>query len=192
MKVPAAWALPHGYRSNGDDAALLTEVCDAKYVDQNGWQPLLGLTLETTMSAGKFVVMPQNKINIEQHFVVRSKEREETRKGCQEALSIEAISIRTSQMARYVDSEPRILALLSDNTSMLGQGLKSLTKRTEYVDLHVHDRRHEAVARFFKPTTLQTMENALITGKTELKSLRQRHNPRAAVLASKLAYVCMS
>ena len=45
---------------------------------------------------------------------------------------------------------------------------------------------HGAVARFFERTTLQTLEIALITGDTELKTLRRHANLRPAILASKL------
>ena len=40
-------------------------------------------------------------------------------------------------------------------------------KRADCADLHFHDLRHEAVARFFERTKLQAMEFALIAGHTD-------------------------
>ncbi len=82
--------------------------------------------------------------------------------------------------------------MLPTIASVLGRGFKRITKRAECVDLHFHDLLHEAVARFFERTTLQTMEIALITGHTELKTLQRYANLRPAILASKLDGVGMS
>ena len=57
-------------------------------------------------------------------------------------------------------------------------------KRADCADLHFHDLRHEAVARFFERTKLQTMEFALIAGHTELKTLQRYANLRPSILAT--------
>jgi len=87
---------------------------------------------------------------------------------------------------RRVEGEPRVFDTMPTTSPVLGRGFKRITKRAECVDLHFHDLRHEAVARFFERTTLQTMEIALITGHTELKTLQRYANLRPAILASKL------
>ena len=87
---------------------------------------------------------------------------------------------------RRVDSEPRVFATFPTSSVVLGVGFKRITKRAECNDLHFHDLRHEAVARFFERTKLKTMEIALITGHTELKTLQRYANLRPAIFASKL------
>lgn len=64
-----------------------------------------------------------------------------------------------------------MFARLPAISSVLGRGFKRITKRAECVDLRFHDLRHEAEARFFERTTLQTMEIALITRHTKLNTL---------------------
>lgn len=191
VEVPAAWASPRDRRLNDDEEARLMAACDGMYKDPQGWQLLIGLALETAMRAGELVGMLWDEVNIKLRFIAIPKEREKTRKGRQVALSTKAIGILSKQMARRVGSEPRVFSLLPENTSVLGRGFKRITKRAECVDLHFHDLRHEAVARFFERTTLQTLEIALITGHTELETLKRYANLRPAILASKLDGVGM-
>jgi integrase len=82
--------------------------------------------------------------------------------------------------------EPRVFATFPETSVLLGRGFKRITKRAGCNDLRFHDLRHEATARFFERTILQTMEIALITGHTELKTLQRYANLRPALLASKL------
>lgn len=186
VEVPAAWASPRDRRLNGDEEPRLMAACGGMYKDPQGWQLLIGLALETAMRAGELVGVLWDEVNIKLRFIAIPKEREKTRKGRQVALSTKAIDILSKQMARRVGSEPRVFSLLPENTSVLGRGFKRITKRAECVDLHFHDLRHEAVARFFERTTLQTLEIALITGHTELETLKRYANLRPAILASKL------
>ena len=127
-----------------------------------------------------------DELNIDQRFIVIPKEREKTRKGRQVPLSTKALGILAELKKRRVIGEPRVFATLPAVSSVLGRGFKRITKRAECADLHFHDLRHEAVARFFERTTLQTMEIALITGHSELKTLQRYANLRRAILASKL------
>ncbi len=186
VEVPAAWATPRDRRLNGDEEARLMEACGGMYKDPRGWQLLIGLALETAMRAGELIGMLWDEINIEQRFIVIPKEREKTRKGRQVPLSTKALGILRKLQKRRINDEPRVFATMPTISSVLGRGFKRITKRAECADLHFHDLRHEAVARFFERTTLQTMEIALITGHTELKTLQRYANLRPAILASKL------
>jgi integrase len=166
--------------------------CDGMYKDPEGWRLLIGLALETAMRAGELIGMLWDEVNIEQRFIAIPKEREKTRKGRQVPLSTKALAIFAKLKKRRATGEPRVFVTMPTTSPVLGRGFKRITKRAECVDLHFHDLRHEAVARFFERTTLQTMEIALITGHTELKTLQRYANLRPAILASKLDGAGMS
>lgn len=76
--------------------------------------------------------------------------------------------------------------MLPASVSNVGVGFRRIVKRAGLTDLHVHDLRHEATARLFERTQLQTMEIALITGHTELKTLSRYANLRPKLLADKI------
>lgn len=192
VEVPAAWASPRERRLNGDEEARLMVACGGMYKDPEGWQLLIGLALETAMRAGELIGMQWDEVNTGHRFIVIPKEREKTRKGRQVPLSTKALGILEKLKKRRVESEPRVFATMPTISPVLGRGFKRITKRAECVDLHFHDLRHEAVARFFERTTLQTMEIALITGHTELKTLQRYANLRPSILASKLDGTGMS
>ncbi len=192
VEVPAAWESPRDRRLNGDEEARLMVACGGMYKDPDGWRLLIGLALETAMRAGELIGMQWDEVNIEQRFIVIPKEREKTRKGRQVPLSTKALAIFAKLKKRRVEGEHRVFATLPKISSVLGVGFKRITRRAECNDLRFHDLRHEAVARFFERTTLQTMEIALITGHTELKTLQRYANLRPAILASKLDGAGMS
>jgi integrase len=192
VEVPAAWASPRDRRLNGDEEVRLMVACGGMYKDPEGWQLLIGLALETAMRAGELIGMQWDEVNTEHRFIVIPKEREKTRKGRQVPLSTKALGILEKLEKRRVKGEPRVFATMPAISAVLGRGFKRITKRAECADLHFHDLRHEAVARFFERTTLQTMEIALITGHTELKTLQRYANLRPAILASKLDGAGMS
>jgi integrase len=186
--VPAAWAAPRDRRLVGDEEPRLMVACDGMYKDPEGWRLLIGLALETAMRAGELLGMQWDEINFgaDHRFIVIPKEREKTRKGRQVPLSTKALNILEQLKKRRVKGEPRVFAMMPSSSVVLGRGFKRITKRAECANLHFHDLRHEAVARFFERTPLQTMEIALITGHTELKTLQRYANLRPAVLAVKL------
>lgn len=188
VEVPAAWANPRDRRLVGDEEARLMAACDGMYKDPEGWQLLIGLALETAMRSGELLGMQWDEINFgaEHRFIVIPKEREKIRKGRQVPLSTKALNILQQLKKRRVKGEPRVFATMPTSSVVLGRGFKRITKRAGCADLHFHDLRHEAVARFFERTPLQTMEIALITGHTELKTLQRYANLRPAVLAVKL------
>lgn len=192
VEVPPAWAAPRERRLNGDEEARLMAACDGMYKDPEGWRLLIGLALETAMRAGELLGMQWDEINAEHRFIVIPKEREKTRKGRQVPLSTKALAILAKLKKRTAKGEQRVFDTMPTTSPVLGRGFKRITKRAECVDLHFHDLRHEAVARFFERTTLQTMEIALITGHTELKTLQRYANLRPAILASKLDGAGMS
>lgn len=186
VEVPPAWSAPRDRRLNGDEEQRLMAACDGMYKDPEGWRLLIGMALETAMRAGELLGMRWDEVNLLDRFVVIPKEREKTRKGRQVPLSKKALDILAKLSERRSEGEQRVFESFPDSSVLLGRGFKRITKRADCVDLRFHDLRHEATSRFFERTSLQTMEIALITGHTELKTLQRYANLRPSILASKL------
>jgi integrase len=186
VEVPPAWSAPRERRLNGDEEARLMAACGGMYKDPEGWRLLIGMALETAMRAGELLGMRWDEVNTKDRFIVIPKEREKTRKGRQVPLSTKALKILDKLRKQRMTGEARVFATFPEASVLLGRGFKRITKRAECADLRFHDLRHEATARFFERTTLQTMEIALITGHTELKTLQRYANLRPAILAAKL------
>jgi integrase len=186
VEVPPAWSSPRDRRLNGDEEQRLMAACDGMYKDPEGWRLLIGMALETAMRAGELLGMRWDEVKLKERFVVIPKEREKTRKGRQVPLSKRALSILATLSKRRSKGEARVFESFPESSVLLGRGFKRITKRAGCDDLRFHDLRHEATARFFERTQLQTMEIALITGHTELKTLQRYANLRPSILASKL------
>lgn len=186
VEVPPAWSSPRDRRLNGDEEQRLMAACDGMYKDPEGWRLLIGMALETAMRAGELLGMRWDEVKLKERFVVIPKEREKTRKGRQVPLSKRALSILATLSKRRSKGEARVFESFPESSVLLGRGFKRITKRASCDDLRFHDLRHEATARFFERTQLQTMEIALITGHTELKTLQRYANLRPSILASKL------
>jgi integrase len=186
VEVPPAWSAPRDRRLNGDEEQRLMAACDGMYKDPEGWRLMIGMALETAMRAGELLGMRWDEVKLKERFVVIPKEREKTRKGRQVPLSKKALGILATLGKRRSKGEARVFESFPESSVLLGRGFKRITKRAGCNDLRFHDLRHEATARFFERTSLQTMEIALITGHTELKTLQRYANLRPSILASKL------
>lgn len=186
ISAPPAWSAPRERRLNEDEEKRLLDACDGMYKDPEGWRLLISFALETAMRAGEILSMQWNEINEIHRFVIIPKEREKTRRGRQVPLSKSAQQILTKLRKRAASTDGRVFESFPESTVLLGRGFKRITTRAECEDLRFHDLRHEATSRFFERTQLQTMEIALITGHTELKTLQRYANLRPAILASKL------
>ena len=125
------------------------------------------------MRAGELIGIQWGEVHTEQRFIVIPKERDKTRRRRQVSLSTKAPAILTTLEKRRVGSEACGFATFPTSSVVPGVGFKRITKSAECNVLHLHDLRHEAVARFFERTTLQTIEIAMITGHTELKTLKR-------------------
>jgi integrase len=136
------------------------------------------------MRAGELLGMRWDEINLQKRFIAIPKEREKTRIGRQVPLSMQAISILKELKKRGKTSDGRVFSLLPETSGQMARGFKRIATRAEVRDFRFHDLRHEATSRFFEGDKLQTMEIALITGHTEMKTLQRYANLRPAVIAA--------
>ncbi len=186
LRVPKAWASPRDRRLEKGEEKRILVACDGMYKDPKGWKLLIGLALETAMRTGELLGMRWEEIHLAHRFHAIPKEREKTRKGRQVPLSTKALAILKELRKRNRQGKGRIFDSLPRTSLQLGRGFKRITKRAGCNNLRFHDLRHEATSRFFERTNLQTMEIAMITGHTDLKTLSQYANLRPALLAAKL------
>ena len=188
VNVPPAWSAPRARRlDHGEEAALL-EACSGMRKDPEGWRLLIGMALETAMRAGELLTMQWSEVRLEKshRFIAIPAEREKTRVGRQVPLSSRAITMLKELKKRAAKGDTRVFSTFPTSTLLLGKGFKRITKRAGCEGLRFHDLRHEATARLFERTDMQTLEIALMTGHTQLETLKRYANLRPNILADKL------
>ena len=166
------------------------EATNGMFKDPEGWRLLIGLALETAMRAGELLGMRWVEVKTDPShlFIDIPPEREKTRVGRQVPLSKRALAIikKLKLKARAKDGDPRVFCTFPSNSTVLGVGFRRITKRAGCVDLRFHDLRHEATARLFERTDMQTLQIALMTGHTQMETLKRYANLRPSILAAKL------
>jgi integrase len=188
VEVPPAWSAPRVRRLNDGEEAALMEACGGMYKDPEGWRLLISLALETAMRAGELLGMQWDEVRVERshRFIAIPAEREKTRVGRQVPLSSRALAILAKLKKRADRDDPRVFSSFPNSSVLLGKGFKRITARAGCDDLRFHDLRHEATARLFERTDMQTLEIALMTGHTQLETLKRYANLRPNILAEKL------
>ena len=188
VDIPPAWSEPRTRRLNEGEEAALMEATNGMYKDPEGWRLLIGFALETAMRAGELLGMRWDEVKTAPShlFIDIPPEREKTRIGRQVPLSKRALAIIKKLKARAKAGDPRVFCTSPSNSTVLGVGFRRISKRAGCVDLRFHDLRHEATARIFEQTDMQTLEIALMTGHTQMETLKRYANLRPSILAEKL------
>jgi len=188
VAVPPAWSEPRTRRLDEGEEAALMEATAGMYKDPEGWRLLIGFALETAMRAGELLGMRWDEVKTDPShlFIAIPPEREKTRIGRQVPMSKRALAIIENLKDRAKDGDPRVFCTFPSNSTLLGVGFRRITKRAGCVDLRFHDLRHEATARLFERTDMQTLEIALMTGHTQMETLARYANLRPSILAEKL------
>lgn len=184
--VPSAWLNPRERRLEDGEEAKLLEACSGMYKSPEGWRLFIRWASWSAMRSGEIVGMRWDEIDFDNSFIKIPKEREKTRNGRQVPLFGVLMEIMKRLQEMKNPDDPRVFWMLPASVSNVGVGFRRIVKRAGLTDLHVHDLRHEATARLFERTQLQTMEIALITGHTELKTLSRYANLRPKLLADKI------
>ena len=184
--VPSAWLNPRVRRLEEGDEEKLLEACSGMYKSPEGWRLFIRWASWSAMRSGEIVGMRWDEVDFENFFVKIPKEREKTRNGRQVPLFGVLMELINQLKEMKNSDDPRVFWMLPASVSNVGVGFRRIVKRAGLTDLHVHDLRHEATARLFERTKLQTMEIALITGHTELKTLSRYANLRPKLLAGKI------
>lgn len=150
-------------------------------------QLAMGFAVETAARMGEMLKAEWHEINLAKRTWHIPKEKCKTKRARDVPLTTVAGKVLTEmQKFKAAAPETRVFHMWPVNESTLSHRFKVVTKNAEVVDFRWHDFRHEATCRLFERTQLRDVEIALITGHTDLRTLKRYANLRAADLAAML------
>jgi integrase len=167
--------LPHGRerRLQGDEEAVLLKELRQTPIVQN----IVCIAIETAMRRSEILNIERGHIHIDQRLL--------------------AIPVTKTNTPRTIPLSSRALEAINQLISLLGntyprfradsvtQSFSRACKRSNIVNLHFHDLRHEATSRFFEKG-LNIMEVSLITGHRSLAMLHRYTHLKPESLIEKL------
>lgn len=145
--------------------------------------PLLGfmteLALETAMRRGELLNARWCDVNLAQ----RTLHIPLTKNGHPRTIPLTCRAVALiRQLEEHHDGSGRLIPLTLDSMRM---SWKRTIRRSNLIDFHFHDLRHEAVSRFFE-LGLSIPEVALISGHKDPRMLFRYTHPKAQIVAAKL------
>ncbi len=188
IKVPEAWAGARTRRLEAGEEDRLMTATEGMYKSPEGYRLLIGLALETAMRAQELLGLLWSEIDTrpDHRFILLPKERTKGKEERQVSLSSKALALLARLAELRAPADARVFHMLPNDTNLLDKGFRRLCKRAEIADLKFHDLRHEATSRMFERTELQTVEVMMITGHSQVDTLRRYANIRPRILAEKL------
>lgn len=188
VKAPRAWSKPRKRRLEGDEEARLMEATNGMRKSPESWRLLIRLALETAMRGQEIRGLLWSEVNMaeDMRFILLPAERTKTDEERQVPLSRKAMDILARLKGLRAGSETRVFPLIPPTSHGMGTGFRRICKRAGILDLRFHDLRHEATSRMFERTELQTVEVMLMTGHTQVSTLKRYANLRQRILAEKL------
>lgn len=188
VKAPRAWSKPRKRRLEGDEEVRLMEATNGMRKSPESWRLLISLALETAMRGQEIRGLLWSEVNMaeDMRFILLPAERTKTEEERQVPLSRKAMEILARLKAINDDDEARVFHLIPPTSHGMGIGFRRICKRAAIEDLRFHDLRHEATSRMFERTDLQTVEIMLMTGHTQVSTLKRYANLRQRILAEKL------
>lgn len=188
VKAPRAWSKPRKRRLEGDEEARLMEATNGMRKSPESWRLLIRLALETAMRGQEIRGLLWSEVNMaeDMRFILLPAERTKTDEERQVPLSRKAMDILARLKELGAGSETRVFPLIPPTSHGMGTGFRRICKRAGILDLRFHDLRHEATSRMFERTELQTVEVMLMTGHTQVSTLKRYANLRQRILAEKL------
>lgn len=173
-------------RFEGDEEARLLAACDAMYVNQEELKRVIGFALETAMRAGEILKLEWHEINYETRSIYIPKEKCKTKRSREIPITGPCLKLlKRHEKETRSKGESRVFWMWK-NSDILGHRFKVLTKNAELEDFRFHDLRHEATSRFFQHSTLTDIEVAIITGHSDLRTLKRYTHLRPHSLLKKL------
>lgn len=188
LAIPKSWAGVRSRRLEEGEEKLLIDATKGMTKSPESYQFIIELALETAMRAQELLGLLWSELYLKKsdRFILLPADRTKGSVSRQVSLSSRALEILKQLEALRDKKNTRVFHLLPNNTTLLDKGFKMICKRAGVEDLKFHDLRHEATSRMFENTDLQTVEIMLITGHTQVDTLRRYANIRPHVLADKL------
>ena len=188
VKAPRAWSKPRKRRLEGDEEERLMEATNGMRKSPESWRLLIKLALETAMRGQEIRGLLWSEVNMAENmrFILLPAERTKTEEERQVPLSRKAMDVLARLKETKPEGEARVFHLIPPTSHGMGIGFRRICKRAGVADLRFHDLRHEATSRMFERTDLQTVEVMLMTGHTQVSTLKRYANLRQRILAEKL------
>ena len=187
QNIPTNW-IPRVRRLEEGEEKKLMNACLAMLKAPSQWQSLIGLGIETAMRPSELLKFKWGSVHLEENkrFIGIEKYTNKSESIRQVPLSRKAIEILKKMRGEdKPDPKQRVFNLIPINE--FSAGFKKITSRAGMEDFRAHDLRHEALSRLFENNlSLTTMEIAMISGHSDLKTLERYLNLRPSIQADKL------
>lgn len=150
-------------------------------------QLAMGFAVETAARMGEMLKAEWHEINLAKRTWHIPIAKCKTKRARDVPLTTVAVKILTEmQKFKAKAPETRIFHMWPTTATTLNHRFRVVTKNADVTDFRWHDFRHEATCRLFERTNLRDVEIALITGHTDLRTLKRYANLRAKDLAQML------
>lgn len=173
-------------RLTPDEQLRLLDACDQMYKNRENLKRIINFALETAMRAGEILKLEWHEINFETRSIHIPREKCKTKRDRTVPITTPCMAILKAQKKANVDSSNAYVFGMWDSSDVLGHRFKVLTKNAKIEGLRFHDLRHEATSRFFEKSTLTDIEIALITGHSDLRTLKRYTHLRPNSLLKKM------
>lgn len=187
QNVPTNW-IPRERRLEDGEEAKLLNACFAMLKAPSQWKNLIGLGLETAMRPSELLKFKWGSVHLEENkrFIGIEKYTNKLKTIRQIPLSRKAIEIlKNMRGGDEPNPKKRVFDLIPING--FSAAFKKITSRAGMENFKAHDLRHEALSRLFESNlSLTTMEIAMMSGHSDLKTLSRYLNLRPSIQADKL------
>ncbi len=185
--VPTNW-IPRERRLEEGEEEKLMDACLAMLKAPSQWQNLIGIGLETAMRPSELLKFKWGSVHLEENkrFIGIEEYTNKLKSIRQVPLSRKAVEILKKMRGEdEPDPKQRVFDLIPINE--FSAGFKKITSRACMENFKAHDLRHEALSRLFERNlALTTMEIAIMSGHSDLKTLKRYLNLRPSIQADKL------
>jgi integrase len=181
-QIPNAWSGKRNRRLESGELERLDAAAAGGYEHKDIWPHLVHFTLETCARSQEIMKAKWSDINTAGRAWNIPPENVKTSTYRQVPLSKKSLAILEKMEAFKKDDEPRIFWQWRDSAT-ISKAFRRLAARAKVDDFRFHDLRHEAICRLYQNTRLTDIQVSLITGHTNLETLKGYSNLRGSFLA---------
>lgn len=169
----------------GEEERLL-DACDKMYANKLALKTIIQTALETAMRAGELLNLEWQEINFETSTIYIPKEKCKTKRHREVPITSTCRALLVEYKKEHIKKDETRVFWQWPNSNVLGHRFKIIMKNAEVKNFRFHDLRHEATSRFFERSTLNDIEIAIITGHSDLRTLKRYTHLRPNSLLSRM------
>jgi integrase len=175
---------PRDRRLEGDEEQRLLAACDKLYNNQDIFQRVILLALETAMRRGEIFKLAWSDINFDSRTIRIKAENSKTDTERVVPITSPCLKILNEQLATKKANEKLVFWQLNVNT--FNHRFKGIMRNAGVKNFSFHCLRHEAITRFFERSNLNDVEIALMVGHSDLRTLKIYTHSRPTSLIDRL------